>query len=937
MKKINFKPALITPVLLLGMVACTTKEPPTIASLSDQELKIQRKQSQDINPENVIAKYRDFLKNAPVENMYSNAKRRVADLELSLGEEQSFEGDDANAGTAQLNSAVTQYKHFLKTHPGDPDNELVLYQLAKAYSLLAQPKKEQQTLDIIIKRFPNTRYQDEVQFRRGETLFLMKDYKASAAAYGAIVNYNKASLYYKKALYKYGWSYFKLGQYDVALNKFIQLLDENNADGKLGRIGLANTIGRADKELLLDTLRVTSLTLSYQDGPRTLSKFISTHGNKDYEPLLYRSLGDLYREKQRVIDAADTYIAYVKRFPNDPDAPIFHQNAIKAYEKGNFKELLLAAKIDFANRYGKRSYYWQTQTNQRREFIEPLLQKHISDLATHFHANARKSKKTSEYQQSAKWYGEYLKSFPKSNNAAKMNFLYAEALAESRNYKQAVIEFEKTAFTYPAHSKSSEAAYAAVLLYPKIARSLPKEQQSAWQQKAIASSLIFATRFESDPRAIPVLAKTSEQLYQLKDYTRARDTAKMILPRITRKTPSKIIKTAWTVIGHSEFELKNYKQAEAAYYKVRDYTPKKNNAKQLHAIEDRLAASIYKQGEQAKLANKPNDAIGHFLRVKTVAPRSNLIVNAEYDAATMLIELKRYSKAQRTLENFRRKLPRKHKLQTGITEKLAFIYIETGQNSKAAREIERMLAFTGTPEQKRIMTLQVADLYNKSKNYKNSVRMYKSYIKKYPRPLDDAMDSRQKLADYYKSKRKLKDWGKELRGIIKADHAAGAARTERSKYLAASAMLILAKPTKTAFKKARLTTPLKKSLKKKKRLMQKSIKAYEQSISYGVGQVTTSATYEIAEIYNEFSRELLRSPRPKGLSGDEREQYTILLEEQAYPFEEKAIDIHAANVKQVSAGLYDKWVKKSLKKLQKLQPGRYDKKERVELYVTSPN
>ncbi len=924
--------------LVVTLSACSSNEPPTIASLADKKIRIDKTSSQEIKPENVIQQYRDFLKNAPVENMYSDAKRRVADLELSIGEEKSISGDNPEVGSTQLRSAVEQYKVYLRTHPGSRDNELVLYQLAKAYSLLSEPKKEQETLDKIIQQFPDTRYLDEVQFRRGETLFLLKDYSASAQAYGAIVNTHKESLFYKKALYKYGWSYFKLSRFDKALVQFIRLLDENNAEGKLGRIGLANSISRADKELLTDTLRVTSLTLSYQDGAQTLQKFMAKHGSKSYEPLLYRSLGDLYKDKERVIDAADTYMAYVKRFPNDTDAPIFHQDAIIAYEKGNFKELLLQAKIDFATQYGQRSYYWRTQTNQKREFLLPLLKKHISDLATHFHANARKSRKRSEYQQAANWYSEYIQAFPTNPETAKMNFLYAEALNESQNYQQAIIEFEKTAYTYPRHSKSAEAAYAAILIYNKVTPSISKDKQAAWQQKSIASSLIFADRFRDDARAIQVLSKTSEQLFQLKEYQRARDTAQTLLSRAGNTVPNSIFKTTWTVIGHSEFELKQYANAESAYRRVLDYTAKtKANNKSILTIKDRLAASIYKQGEQAKENNQPDLAIGHFLRVKTVAPGSSLVINAEYDAATMLISLKRYAKAQRTLEGFRKQLPAEHKLQSGITEKLAFIYTETGQNAKAAREIERMLNYVGTPEQKRTMTWQVADLYYKGKNYDNAVRMYQQYIKHYPLPLDDAMEARHKLAEYYKNSNQLKAWGKELRGIINADHAAKAARTDRSRYLAADAMLTLAKPSQTAFTNARLTIPLKKSLKKKKNLMQKAIKAYEQAINYNVGEVTTSATYQIAEIYSDFARALMRSPRPKGLSADEQEQYMILLEEQAYPFEEKAIDIHAANVKQVTAGLYDKWVKQSLQKLEKLEPARYAKREKIESYVSAPN
>ena len=117
--------------------------------------------------------------------------------------------------------------------------------------------------------------------------------------------------------------------------------------------------------------------------------------------------------------------------------------------------------------------------------------------------------------------------------------------------------------------------------------------------------------------------------------------------------------------------------------------------------------------------------------------------------------------------------------------------------------------------------------------------------------------------------------------------------------------------------------------------MQSSIKAYEQALKYKVADVSTSATYQIAEIYNDFARALMKSQRPKGLSSDEKEQYDILLEEQAFPFEEKAIDIHIANVQNVTIGVYNDWVKKSLKQLSKLQPVRYAKTEKVEGYVDS--
>ena len=47
------------------------------------------------------------------------------------------------------------------------------------------------------------------------------------------------------------------------------------------------------------------------------------------------------------------------------------------------------------------------------------------------------------------------------------------------------------------------------------------------------------------------------------------------------------------------------------------------------AIVDGLAASIYKQGEQANLLEDYRAAAGHFLRIKDAAPTSSIRTSAE--------------------------------------------------------------------------------------------------------------------------------------------------------------------------------------------------------------------------------------------------------------------------------------------------------------------
>ena len=115
--------------------------------------------------------------------------------------------------------------------------------------------------------------------------------------------------------------------------------------------------------------------------------------------------------------------------------------------------------------------------------------------------------------------------------------------------------------------------------------------------------------------------------------------------------------------------------------------------------------------------------------------------------------------------------------------------------------------------------------------------------------------------------------------------------------------------------------------------MEQALAAYGRTAEYGVAEGTTAARYEIADLYYWFSKDLMESERPSELSAEELEQYDILLEEQAFPFEEQAIEIFATNADRAAEGIYDEWVRRSFSRLAEMMPARYDKPERSETLV----
>ena len=141
-----------------------------------------------------------------------------------------------------------------------------------------------------------------------------------------------------------------------------------------------------------------------------------------------------------------------------------------------------------------------------------------------------------------------------------------------------------------------------------------------------------------------------------------------------------------------------------------------------------------------------------------------------------------------------------------------------------------------------------------------------------------AVETRQKIADIYKLKGDDKKYLAELKAIVSSDSKAGAERTDRTRFLAAKAALVLAEPLLKSYQDIKLVKPFKKNLNRKNKRMKQAIAAYTKLVDYEVGEVTAAATYHIAEIYLHFSRALMNSERPDNLNALELEQYELVIE-----------------------------------------------------------
>ncbi len=925
---------LVLLALVPMLLHAAEKKTATIKDLQESEVEVKSGAAQGVDLTKTMDSYKRFLDlNAGDAQLRAEALRRLGDLHLESSESERIERELMSNEALRATEAITLYTALLKTYPKYELNDSVLYQLARAYELNAQPDKALIALNNLVTTYPKSRFTDEAQFRRGELLFSAKNYPQAQAAYAAVIEFGASSAFYNQSLYKQGWSLFKQGENERSLNSFAQVLDTMLVSKKDTHLLIdIDTLSRPNRELVEDTFRVMSITFSYVDGAKTLDAFVKARKPRPYSYLLYSRLGDLYMEKERYTDAAESYRAFVAHDPNNERAPLLEMQAIEAYGKGGFPQLVLQGKKEFVDNYNLGTPFWQNREPKQKPKVVAVLKTNLKDLAQYYHAQAQRSKSVTDYQEAAKWYRGYLKSFPDDPESPATNFLLADTLFESRQYIDAAKEYEATAYGYPSHEKAAAAGYAAIVAYGKYEGTVAGDAKADVHKQSVESSLKFSQAFPLHPENAQVLTHAVTDLYAVKDFTRAVAAAETLL---ARQPPVDVLKQriAWTVIANSNFDQGNFDKAEAAYNSAQALMPA--NDPERPAIVERLAASIYKQGEQKSKAGDASAAVEDFLRVSKMAPTSKIRANADFDAAALLMTNKEWERAIPVLEGYRRSFPQ-DPLQADVTRKLAVAYLESNHSAQAATEFEKIAATTSESiDVQREATLQAADLYDKAGDSLKARTMLEAFVKHFPQPLNPAMEARHKLSLMALKSGDMNRNVFWLKDIISADRAVGAERTDRSRALAAKATLTLAAPARDEFLRIKLVTPLKKSLAEKRKAMEAAIGAYSRAADYQVLEVTTAAAFESAELYRHLGKDVIQSERPKNLSKDELEQYDVLLEEQAFPFEEKAIKLHEINTVRSKDGTYDEWVQKSFAALAELNPGRYGKVELGEQLVES--
>jgi tetratricopeptide (TPR) repeat protein len=836
---------------------------------------------------------------------------RLAQLQLQHGEAQL----DTNSETVSLQRSIELAQAWLDGAKATENTVEMLYLLAKAQAMQGQHQAAMQTLTQLTQRYPKHAYSFESHFRLAEDFYSRGEYQQALTHYQRVVDFNPTTQAVQttqaeqttpalsvntqstnalsiNALYMSGWCLYKLNQYQQALTPFDQVL---------------STPGKQPQDLRADTLRMMAVIASAQQGTQTLKQF---YGDKNQQaskkqasqkqaalPIhvsdVYLALADYYRQDERWFDAANVYRDFQQQYPAAMQAYQFQVQLIE----------LLEQQKQFADARQEKQVYVKRYAHNTHADNRKFLSAYLLVLAQYHHHQGQAALNTfssiastpstssgagygapvaehatpvAELVEAITYYQQWLKLFPQDIRVAEQQYLLAQAYFETQQYPQAISLYAPLASTSAPAAKALLATYSRWLGSAAF-HQLPLTQQSEWQEKALLHAQSF---------------------YQL-------------------EASAKLTQQALILKADGLYQQKQFAQADQAY---RQLLQKFATAKDSARWRQQLAICLYQQAKPLAEVKQWQAAIDLLLQIPLLTTDVALAKSAQLDAATYQMQLMQWDMAAALLKKIRMNYP---ETSEAVAVKLAFIYTQQANPLATADELMQ-LAQSKNPQQQTSL-LQAAKIYAQQQKTQQAITAYQQYVQTYTEPLDETISALQQLIALNQDNPSQQDrWRRE---IIRVDDQAKVP-TQLSRQQAAAASLTLSTQIFEQFIKQPLTLPLEASFPRKQQFMQQAIDATQQVLAYDDVNVQAAATDQMAEIFHQFSRSLLQSPKPTDLDALALDEYNLLLEEQAAPFEDQAIQWHERNVKRLHQGQWNEAIAHSLQMLQTLVPAKYRRPER---------
>ncbi|MDX2014966.1 MAG: tetratricopeptide repeat protein [Myxococcaceae bacterium] len=378
--------------------------------------------------------------------MNSKDEAGIARAEAEKAELMAKSKEFADSAVEKYFQIVQEYKDYERT-------DEVLYFLGLNLMDSSDEKNQKKALASykrLIEKYQKSKYLPDAYLAVGEYYFNNSKGKRDMLE-KALENYKSAAKFpenqvYGYALYKQGWCYFNMADYEKAMDQFKSVVlyaditgtEEVEGKGKSKRAGLV-------KEARNDYVR------AYSRGGGTPNeakdKFSKLAKKADDLRLMTKQLANLYYEDGKDKEAALTYDMLIKERPTAPDAPGFQGKIVDCIMRAGNKRMTVTQVrrlVTIMDGVMKGNPKMDDKDKKALDEARELSERTISNLAVNWHNEAKKTRDDETFGFANEVYADYLTLFPDNPKAYDLRFFWAELLNDNLSkYQKAAEEYTR--------------------------------------------------------------------------------------------------------------------------------------------------------------------------------------------------------------------------------------------------------------------------------------------------------------------------------------------------------------------------------------------------------------------------------------------------------------------------------------------------------------
>lgn len=820
------------------------------------------------------------------------------------------------ASSAHSNS-IRVYEQIRARFPLDAGNDEVLYQLARGYF---EENRIDAALDALLefsKHFKRSPLYPEVEFRIGEIYYSEGKYPEASEAYMKAMDSGPAPAILDFASYKLVWANFKMQDFKKTENMILNTLNRYSVRKNDGTFVLdIESLSERNWEKVKEVLHLAVLSFDYWGGVDKARSYFDFHGHVSYENLIYRPLGYLYLNRGKYPEAIAAFETFLAQNPLHEEAPFFQLDLAAAWQKADKPALAVQARHSFIETFRPDGTWWRANSQAARDKIKSIRRDALFQQAQDFHAIAQKSRKQEDYAAARTGYETFLTEYPGEKESPRIQYYLGEALYETEQFEQAAAAYEKSAYEFPLHDQTSEAAWAALVSYEKRL-SQPGAVSGELSRKFLTSCKMFLKAFPGDARNGKLLFKAENLAYQTGDFKEARLFAKNILEIPAGESDPEMMAQTHLLLGKIYLKENDLDFAERELRQALAWRKPDNSDKTVNAtakeITATLAALTFKRGDRLKKEMKWTEAAGSYLQAAELSAGSETAPISLLSAGAAFLSGGNNEEAMSAFQAFLASYPR-HPSANEARKGLGGIYERKQMPVEASRVYEALVKAETGPEEKNVWRDRLAMLYERSGQWKE-LRSLAAAESEEKGPFKSKWDYYQALSSLRMTRTSESET--LLDQALASVRKTGSSGNPDDPWIMRS-VLLKGRLLFERFSGIPLKFPLEKSLSGKKQKLQETMDIYSLAARSNDLEISTEAIYYIGNLYEKFADDLSSSERPDDLNAGQRDIYEDLLKKKVEPLFRKAEELHEKNVQLRSSGETE-WSKKSEEHLLRLR------------------